>query len=39
MKKLLCIVLGLLFLIITGCSNSRATGDDEDTATKGSLYL
>jgi uncharacterized membrane protein YcgQ (UPF0703/DUF1980 family) len=31
-KKLLCIVLGLIFLIITGCSNS--SGNDEGTAVK-----
>jgi hypothetical protein len=34
MKKLLGIVLVLLFLIITGCNNSSATGDDEGTAVK-----
>lgn len=34
MKKLLCLVLGLLFLIITGCSNSSSTGNDEGTAVK-----
>jgi len=35
MKKLLCIVLGFLFIISTGCSNnSSTTGDDEGTAVK-----
>ena len=34
MKKLLCSVLGLLFLFVTGCSSNIATGGDEDTAVK-----